>query len=394
MAHRRRRGLSQGDRRLEHPRRAGARTTTSPAREAPLYDHLQRSFRYTLDRLGPHGLPLIGRADWNDCLNLNCFSDTPGKSFQTTTNQDGKVAESVFIAGLFVHAVRELAAIASRHGPLERCRRAVLREAEKMEQTIKEHGWDGEWFLRAYDHFGHKIGSKECDEGKIFIESNGFCVLAGIGLDDGRAAKALAAVRKHLATKHGIVVHQPAYTRYYLHLGEISSYPPGYKENAGVFCHVNPWVMIAETRLGNGDQAYDYYLRINPSAREEISEVHRCEPYVYAQMIAGKDAPTFGEAKNSWLTGTAAWNYYAIAQWILGVRPTYDGLEIAPVIPGNWPGFTATRIFRGVVYKIAIERKGAGNRIALTVDGAPIEGNIVPPPKDGRKEVSIAAVLS
>jgi cellobiose phosphorylase len=364
-----------------------------PGTEAPLYDHLHRSFLYTLDRLGPHGLPLIGRADWNDCLNLNCFSDTPGMSFQTTTNQDGKVAESVFIAGLFVHVIRELAAIATRHG--RACDvPCYLAEAEKMEQTVLKHGWDGEWFLRAYDHFGHKIGSKECAEGRIFIESNGFCVLAGIGLDDGKAAKAMAATREHLATKHGLVVHQPAYTRYYLHLGEISSYPPGYKENAGVFCHVNPWVMIAETRLGHGDAAFDYYLRINPSAREEISEVHRCEPYVYAQMIAGKDAPTFGEAKNSWLTGTAAWNYYAISQWILGVRPAYDGLEIAPVIPSNWPGFTATRIFRGAVYKIAIERKGAGNRIALTVDGAPIEGSIVPPPNDGRKEVSITGTLS
>ncbi|SPE23992.1 putative cellobiose phosphorylase [Candidatus Sulfotelmatomonas gaucii] len=364
-----------------------------PGTEAALYDHLHRSFRYTLERLGPHGLPLIGRADWNDCLNLNCFSETPGMSFQTTTNQDGKVAESVFIAGLFVHASRELAAIAHRH-----CHKTeascFLSAAEKMEQTIKKYGWDGEWFLRAYDSFGAKVGSKECDEGKIFIESNGFCILAGIGLDDGKAASALAATRKHLATKHGIVVHQPAYSRYYLHLGEISSYPPGYKENAGVFCHVNPWIMIAETRLGHGDEAHDYYRRINPSAREEISEVHRCEPYVYAQMIAGKDAPTFGEAKNSWLTGTAAWNYYAIAQWILGIRPTYDGLEIAPVIPKTWPGFTATRIFRDVVYRIDIERKGSGNHIALTVDGAPIEGSIVSAPLDGRKEVSIVGVLS
>jgi cellobiose phosphorylase len=361
--------------------------------EAPLYDHLQRSFRYTIERLGPHGLPLIGRADWNDCLNLNCFSSTPGQSFQTTTNKDGKVAESVFIAGLFVYAGRELAAIASRLG-LHGEAASYLDDVAKMEQAVSEHGWDGEWFLRAYDDFGAKIGSKECEEGKIFIESNGFCVLAGIGLDDGKAAKALAATREHLATKHGIVVQQPAYSRYYLNLGEISSYPPGYKENAGVFCHLNPWVMIAETRLGHGDQAHDYYQRINPSAREEISELHRCEPYVYAQMIAGKDAPSFGEAKNSWLTGTAAWNYYAIVQWILGVRTTFNGLEIAPVIPKSWPGFTATRSFRGVVYKISVARKGDGNQIALTVDGSPIEGNIVPPPADGRKIVSIRGILT
>jgi cellobiose phosphorylase len=346
-----------------------------------------------LSRLGPHGLPLIGRADWNDCLNLNCFSDTPGQSFQTTTNKDGKVAESVFIAGLLVYAGRELAAIADRlgHG-IEAA--TYLAEANKMEEVINQHGWDGEWFLRAYDDFGHKIGSKECDEGKIFIESNGWCALAGIGLEDGKAESAMDAVAARLATKHGIVVQQPAYSKYYLELGEISSYPPGYKENAGIFCHVNPWVMIGETRLGRGDAAHDYYSRINPSAREEIGDLHRCEPYVYAQMIAGKDAPTFGEAKNSWLTGTAAWNYYAIVQWILGVRTSLGGLEIAPVIPKNWPGFTATRRFRGVVYKIAIERQGEGNSIALTVDGEPIEGNVVHAPADGLKEVEVKGILS
>jgi cellobiose phosphorylase len=218
--------------------------------------------------------------------------------------------------------------------------------------------------------------------------------MAGIGLEDGKARSAMDAVGQHLATKHGIVVQQPAYSKYYLQLGEISSYPPGYKENAGIFCHVNPWVMIGETRLGRGDVAHDYYTRINPSAREEIGDLHRCEPYVYAQMIAGKDAPTFGEAKNSWLTGTAAWNYYAIVQWILGVRTSLDGLEIAPVIPKNWPGFTATRTFRGVVYKISIERNGDGNSIDLTVDGEAIEGNVVRPPKDGRTEVVVHGVLS
>jgi cellobiose phosphorylase len=361
--------------------------------EAPLYEHLHRSFRYTLERLGPHGLPLIGRADWNDCLNLNCFSDTPGQSFQTTTNKEGKVAESVFIAGLFVYAGRELADIAAHIGRSAEMA-DYLAEVGKMEQVINQHGWDGDWFLRAYDDFGAKIGSKECEEGQIFIESNGFCALAGIGLADGKAESAMDAVHTHLATKHGIVVQQPPYSRYYLNLGEISSYPPGYKENAGIFCHVNPWVMIGEARLGHGDLAHDYYTRINPSAREEIGEMHRCEPYVYAQMIAGKDAPTFGEAKNSWLTGTAAWNYYAIVQWILGIRTTLDGLEIAPVIPTAWPGFTATRIFRGVTYKISIKRQGAGRHIALKVDGEPIAGNVVFPPADGRKEVAVEGVLS
>jgi cellobiose phosphorylase len=363
-----------------------------PGSEQPLYEHLQRSFHYTLERLGPHGLPLIGRADWNDCLNLNCFSDTPGQSFQTTTNKEGKVAESVFIAGLFVLAGEELAAIA-RHRGLEEEAASYLAQTAKMESTVREHGWDGEWFLRAYDAFGHKVGSKECEEGKIFIETQGFCVLAGIGLKGGWARLALDSVRKHLATEHGIVLQQPAYSRYYLNLGEISSYPPGYKENAGIFCHNNPWVIIAETRVGNGDAAHDYYRRINPSAREAIGEVHRCEPYVYPQMIAGRDAPTFGEAKNSWLTGTAAWNYYAITQWILGIRPAYDGLEIEPVIPKNWAGFKATRLFRGVTYRIEARRVGEGNAVALVVDGVPIAGKTVPPPAPGRTEVAVKVSL-
>jgi cellobiose phosphorylase len=364
-----------------------------PGSEQPLYEHLQRSIQYTLDRLGPRGLPLIGRADWNDCLNLNTFSDSPGESFQTATTRDGKVAESVFIGGLFVLAAREMAAIAGECELAEDVRR-YLDEAAKMEVVVLEHGWDGEWFLRAYDAFGEKVGSHECKEGQIFIEPQGMCILAGIGLDDGRADRALVSVKEGLATPHGIVLHQPAYSRYYLHLGEISSYPPGYKENASVFCHTNPWIVIAEAMLGDGDQAHDYYLRINSSAREEISEIHRCEPYVYAQTIAGRDAPTYGEAKNSWLTGTAAWNYVAITQWILGIRPAHRGLQIAPVIPTDWPGFKATRIFRGVTYHISVERAGKGNEALLFVDGARVEGDIIPLPAEDQTEVHVRVVLN
>ena len=363
-----------------------------PGSEQPLYEHLQRSFRYTLERLGPHGLPLIGRADWNDCLNLNCFSDTPGQSFQTTTNKEGKVAESIFIGGLFVLAAKELAAIARHSGHADEAP-GYLAEGARMEETVRRHGWDGEWFLRAYDDFGNKVGSKECAEGKIFIEPQGFCILAGIGLEDGLARRALESVRKYLATPHGIVLQQPAYSRYYLHLGEISSYPPGYKENAGIFCHNNPWVIIAEAMAGNGDGAHDYYSRINPSAREAISDVHRCEPYVYAQMIAGRDAPTHGEAKNSWLTGTAAWNYYAIVQFILGIRPAYDGLQITPAIPERWTGFRAVRRFRGVTYRITVRRAGTGNAVKLVVDGLAAEGDVVRAPADGRTEVEVEVTL-
>ncbi|MBE7553301.1 MAG: glycosyl transferase [Anaerolineales bacterium] len=364
-----------------------------PGSEQPLYEHLQRSIQYTLDRLGPHGLPLIGRADWNDCLNLNTFSEEPGESFQTTTNKDGKMAESVFIGGLFVLVATEMAHLAEARGLNDEAQ-FYRQAAAAMSATTLEHGWDGAWFLRAYDNFGQKVGSQECAEGQIFIEPQGICVLAGIGLNGGQAEQALTSVRERLATPHGIVLQQPAYSQYYLHLGEISSYPPGYKENAGIFCHTNPWIMIAEARLGHGSKAYDYYHRINPSAREEISEVHRCEPYVYAQMIAGRDAPTHGEAKNSWLTGTAAWNYVAISQWILGIRPTYNGLQIAPIIPGDWPGFETVRRFRGVTYRIRVQRNGPGNSVALTANGHSVSGDIIPLPPPGQTEVLVQATLS
>ncbi|MGQ9478995.1 MAG: GH36-type glycosyl hydrolase domain-containing protein [Thermoproteota archaeon] len=357
----------------------------TPGTEQPLYEHLNRALQYILNRLGPHGLPLIGHADWNDCLNLNVMSMIPEESFQTAPDRtDGKTAESVFIGGLFTLAAREMASIAKHFGRMDDSIK-YIGLADEMARRVLEHGWDGEWFLRAYDAFGAKVGSKECEEGRIYIEPQGICVMAGIGLDDGRAVKALDSVEKHLVTQHGIVLHQPAYTRYYVNLGEISSYPPGYKENASVFCHTNPWIMIAETIVGRGDRAFDYYKRICPSARERISNIHRCEPYVYAQMIAGPDAPTFGEAKNSWLTGTAAWNMVAITQWILGIRPGYDGLIVDPCIPSGWPGFKVIRVYRGATYVIEVRNeehvcKGVKQVI---VDGKPIQGNVLPVFSDG-----------
>ncbi len=365
-----------------------------PGSEMPLYEHLQRALRYTLDRPGPHHLPQIGHADWNDCLNLNCFSSEPGQSFQTHSDHgDASTAESVFIGGLFVLAAREMADIARYCGRADEAS-AYQRQADDMARLVLERGWDGEWFLRAYDRFGAKIGSRDCEEGRIFIEPQGMCVMAGIGLESDHARRALDSVREQLATPHGIVLHQPAYTRYYLNLGEISSYPPGYKENASIFCHTNPWIMIAEARLGRGERAFDYYTRINPSARETQSDVHRCEPYVYAQTIAGRDAPTHGEAKNSWLTGTAAWNLVAITQWILGIRPTFEGLHISPVIPPDWPGFTATRVFRGVTYHITVKRAGPGHTVSLCVDGQAIEGTCAPLPPEGQTHVKVEATLT
>ena len=350
-----------------------------PSNAASLFEHLNRSFRHVINHLGPHRLPLIGRADWNDCLNLNCFSTNPDESFQTTENQKGGQAESVFIAAMFVLYGADFVTIARKRGE-----NALAEEAQKhigeMVKAIDNHGWDGEWFLRAYDFYGRKVGSRENEEGKIFIESQGMCVMAGIGLEDGRALKALTAVNERLACEYGIVLNNPAFTKYYLQFGEISSYPEGYKENAGIFCHNNPWIIISETLTGNGHRAFDYYSRITPSYLEDISDLHKTEPYVYSQMIAGKDAFRPGEAKNSWLTGTAAWCLYAVTQYILGIRPEYDGLLIDPCIPPEWGGFTVRRKFRGAIYNIEIlnpEHKSKG-AWEITVDGKKVDSSLIP----------------
>jgi cellobiose phosphorylase len=357
--------------------------------ETPLYEHLRRALAFTLDRLGPHGLPLIGRADWNDCLNLNTFSEEPGESFQTAPQREGGVAESVFIAGQFVLAADELAQLAELHGAPDDAARDRA-ERSRMIEAVREHGWDGEWFRRAYDFFGEVVGSVENEEGQIWIEPQGMCAMAGIGLDDGMAERALRSVAERLATPHGLVLLDPAFSRYHVELGEISSYPPGYKENGGVFCHANPWIVIADAMVGDADRAFDHYLRINPSAREELAEIHRCEPYVYAQMIAGKEAPNPGEAKNSWLTGSAAWNFVAITQWILGIRPEHEGLRIDPCLPAGWEGFEAVRRFRGATYRISIGKPvGVTGRLtSLRVDGRQVDGNVVAPAPPG-SEVTI-----
>jgi len=355
-----------------------------PGTEVPLFEHLVRSFEHTVTHRGPHGLPLIGRADWNDCLNLNCFSTTPGESFQTTENKAGGVAESVFIAAMFVKYGEEYAQLAERHGLPDVAARA-RGLVEEMRTATMEHGWDGRWFRRAYDFFGNPIGTDASDEGKIWIEPQGFAVLAGIGIGSGPddvsspAVQALDAVEEMLGTPHGLVLQYPAYTTYHIELGEVSTYPPGYKENGGIFCHNNPWVAIAETMVGRGDKAFDHYRRISPAYREEISDVHRLEPYVYAQMIAGKEAVRAGEAKNSWLTGTAAWNFVAVSQYLLGVRPDFDGLVVDPQIGPDVPEFTVTRVARGATYVVSVTNSGArGSRATLVVDGTPIAGNLVP----------------
>ena len=351
----------------------------------PLMEHLRRSFHYTLDHLGPHGLPLIGRADWNDCLNLNCFSKTPGESFQTTANFESGVAESLFIAGMFVSVCPDYEALCRRFGWDEEAQ-TVAGHKEAMEKAVLEHGWDGEWFLRAYDAFGNKVGSHECDEGKIYIEPQGFLVMAGVGKKEGLAQRALDSVREHLLSEHGVAILTPPYTRYHLELGEISSYPPGYKENGGIFCHNNPWIALAETTLGHGGRAYDIYRRTCPAYITD-QKLHHTEPYVYSQMVAGPYAPHFGEAKNSWLTGTAAWSFYTASQGILGIKPDYDGLKVDPCLPEELNELTVTRRFRGSEYDIHIVNRAGSEKgkISLSVDGEKIDGCVIPTDADGNR---------
>ena len=339
--------------------------------EVTLMEHLRVSFNHVVENLGPHKLPLIGRADWNDCLNLNCFSHDPNESFQTTENNTkGSKAESLMIAGLFVSCGADYANLCDFLGDENEWKRAC-KAVQAMCKAVEKHGWDGEWYLRAYDFFGKKVGSKENEEGKIFIESQGWCAMAQIGLLQGLPQRALDSVKKHLECEHGIVLNQPAFTKYVVEYGEISTYPAGYKENAGIFCHNNPWVIIAEAMCGRGNDAFGHWAKIAPSYTEDHSELHKVEPYVYSQMIAGRDAARPGEAKNSWLTGTAAWNWYAISQHILGIRPDYDSLVIDPCIPRTMKGFKVTRRFRDAKYEIDVRNPhGVESGVSgVTIDG-------------------------
>ena len=368
-------------------------------RAKPMMDHLTQSFYHVVNNLGPHGLPLAMRADWNDCINLSCFSETPGESFQTSTCPKygelkySRVAESVMVGGMFTFIGPEYVSICRYKGLYDEAYKAHA-EINKMADALLKYGFDGEWFIRAYDDFGKKMGSKECDEGKIFIEPQGFCVMSGIGKDEGLDIKTLDSVDKYLNSEYGLVLNNPPYSKYYVEYGEISTYPGGYKENAGIFCHNNAWIICAEAFVGRGNKAFEYYSKIAPAYLEDISEIHRTEPYVYAQMIAGKDAKRHGEAKNSWLTGTAAWNFVAVSQYILGIIPDYDGLKIDPSIPSDWEGFTAVRKFRGATYNITVKNphfisKGIES---VTVNGEKLEGNIIPAFEEG-KTVEVEVVM-
>ncbi|MCR4854479.1 MAG: glycosyl transferase [Prevotella sp.] len=360
-----------------------------PGTEVSLFEHLRISFNHVVENLGPHKLPLIGRADWNDCLNLNCFSWDPNESFQTTENKtEGSKAESLMIAGLFVVCGKDYVELCRELKKDDEAARAE-KEIDTMIEAVKQHGWDGDWYLRAYDFYGNKIGSKENEEGKIFIESQGWCTMAGIGLEEGMVDKSLDSCKKYLDSEHGMVLNNPAFTRYHVEMGEISSYPAGYKENAGIFCHNNPWVIIGETVAGRGNDAWEHYAKICPAFIKDQT-LHKVEPYVYSQMVAGKDAAKPGEGKNSWLTGTAAWNWYTITQFILGIKPTYDGLLIDPCVPATAKEYTVCRKFRGADYVITVKNpNGAQKGVkSITVDGKPVQGNVVPA-TDGKHQVEV-----
>ena len=352
-----------------------------PGSEVTLFEHLKISMDHVIKNLGPHALPLIGRADWNDCLNLNCFSWDPNESFQTTeNNSEGSKAESLMIAGLFVVTAKDYVELCQQIGKNDEATR-MQKAIDAMITAVKKHGWDGEWFLRAYDFKGNKIGSNENEEGKIFIESQGWCTMAGIGLEEGLCDKALDSVKERMECEHGIVLNNPAYTHYHVEMGEISSYPEGYKENAGIFCHNNPWVIIGETVAGRGNDAWKHYTKILPSyVEEKYQTLHKVEPYVNCQMVAGKDAARPGEGKNSWLTGTAAWMWYTVSEFILGVKPTYNGLLIDPCLPETAKEYSVTRRFRGAEFNIHVTNPNGSQKgiKSLVVDGKPVDGNIVP----------------
>ena len=330
-----------------------------PGSEVSLLEHLKVSFARVARNLGPHGLPLIGRADWNDCLNLNCFSLDPDESFQTTGNVSGGQAESLMIAGLFVAEGRDFAELLSH--PKVAAPAAYVAEVraavEAMEESVKKHGWDGEWYLRAYDYYGRKIGSSENEEGKIFIESQGWCAMARIGEEEGLCDKVLDSAVKLLECEHGMVLNTPAYSEFIPDYGEISSYPMGYKENAGIFCHNNPWVIIAEAMAGRAEDAWRLYRKISPAFPKD-QDLRKVEPYVFCQMVAGKDAARPGEGKNSWLTGTAAWTWKCVSEFILGIKPQYDGLLIEPCIPLKYGSYKLHRRFRDAEYELIIHYTG------------------------------------
>jgi cellobiose phosphorylase len=345
-----------------------------PLESGTVFEHLQKAIDFTRYDTGRHGLPLAGFADWNDSTNLRTG------------------AESLFTTNLYGRALLELIELAQYLGDTDSADKFTSFH-EKMAQQMNEHAWDGKWYLRYFDTDGNPIGSKKNKQGQIYANAQSWAVLSGFAPPE-RARIALDSVYERLNTANGIRLSAPGYNGYDPNIGGVSTYPPSTKENGGIFLHANPWVMIAETMLGNGDRAFEYYYQINPAAKNDKIDEFETEPYVYPQNILADEHPLFGLARNSWLTGTASWAYQAATQYILGIRTTYQGLMVDPCIPRNWPGFKVSRQFRGTNYEIEVENpKGVSKGVkTVSVDGKLISGYIIPIFSD-RKTHSIIVTM-
>lgn len=330
-----------------------------PLETGTVLEHLRRALAFTRQDVGRHHLPLAGFADWNDTVNLR------------------KGAESLFTANLYGRALLEMIELMQFMG--EETVVAHYQQChDEMKIRVNQAAWDGDWYIRYFDHDGSPIGSHQNEQGQIFSNAQSWAVLSGFAPPE-RAKSALENVYQRLNTANGIKLSTPGFNGFDPTKGGVTTYPPGAKENGGIFLHANPWVIIAETMLGNGRRAYDYYRQINPAAKNEQIDTYECEPYVYPQNILGDEHPQFGLARNSWLTGTASWMYQAGTQYILGIRPVYDGLMIDPCLPETWDGFTAVRYFRGVRYEIKVENPQHINQGVrqMTVNGQLVSGNVV-----------------
>jgi cellobiose phosphorylase len=343
--------------------------------EDTVWDHMLRAIDFTLGHLGPHGLPRSGFSDWNDTLNVDHGS--------------GK-AESVWTAMQFCRAMLDLAELCEKTDRPAEARRFTGLHAS-MAVAINEHAWDGAWYMRSFDDDGLPIGVSGAPHHAIDLITQSWSVLSEVAPSE-RAEQAMASADEKLNTRFGIALMWPPYDGADPRVGGTATYVPGAKENGGIFCHANTWSIVAAAMLGHGDDAYRYYRQILPLARTD-SDLYKVEPYTYPQNICGPTHPSFGMARNSWLTGTAAWTFVAATQWILGIRPTYDGLRVAPVLPTAWPGFTAHREFRGTNYEISVRREGMGNDVSMSVDGMAVPGDVVPLPPPGTSKLSVEVVL-
>jgi cellobiose phosphorylase len=341
----------------------------NPPENGTVLDHLRRALKFTRDNTGKHGLPLLGFADWNDCVNLPTG------------------AESLFNAHLYGKAINEMIDLANALSE-KKWVEEYKADYEIMKARVNEHAWDGEWYVRYFDAEGVSLGSSKNSHGQIYLNGQSWAVISGMATAE-RSKKAMESARTKLNTKNGLKLSTPGFNGFDPTKGGITTYPPGAKENGGIFLHTNPWVMIAETILGNGDRAFEYYDQINPVKKNSVIDEYECEPYVYPQNILGDEHPQFGLARNSWLSGTSSWTYQAATKYILGIMPVFGGLMIDPCIPKAWDGFSIERKFRGAQYNINVLNPSHISKgiSSVKVNGKQIDGNVVPVASKGETVV-------